>query len=64
MLHKRDCISPLQGTFEMLWVFFLFPTAINMLSAVLLFSADLLAINSSTLFSNVIVTETAHLVAF
>jgi len=41
-----------------------FPPAINILSAAMLFSADLLTINSFEVFSVVITAETAHLVAF
>lgn len=41
-----------------------FPIAINIVSAVLLFSADLLTVHSFVVFFIVITTEIAHLVAF
>lgn len=59
MIHKRVYKSLMQSIFEMF-----FPSAINIVSAVLLFSADLLAINSFVVFSIAIATGTAHLVAF
>lgn len=59
MVPKRVCVSLMQSTSEMF-----LPTAINILSAVLLFSADLLTMNYFVLFSIVMFTATAHLVAF
>lgn len=44
--------------------FFFFLTAINILSAVVFFSAELLTLTCFALFSTVVITGTAHLMSF